>query len=187
MRIQSIGTLVVRDTNLKDLRTTNLILSNSTIVILNHRLVQSTIATKYSGDVWGGCSFGRGGELEAGIYLYLLTITLQNFKILTENHYQAYNESSIDFLGSKVQYQVPIGSNTIPLDEEVSGLQNNNTCTLTTFPHGRICIGVRRVYNIKPGINNKPKYKARFIAKLFHSSNRHILLVRFLLSEVICV
>ena len=51
------------------------------------------------------------------------------------------------------------------MDEEVSALQDNNTYTLTTLPPGRKCIGGRWVYNIKPGINNEPKYKARFVAK----------------------
>ena len=53
------------------------------------------------------------------------------------------------------------------MDEEISNLCANNTYTLTPKPSNKNIIGARWVYDIKPGIGNIPKYKARFVAKGF--------------------
>ena len=53
------------------------------------------------------------------------------------------------------------------MDEEVSTLQENNTYTLIKLPKDKSVIGGRWVFDVKPGINNEPKYKARYVAKGF--------------------
>ena len=53
------------------------------------------------------------------------------------------------------------------MDEEIQALNENETYEITPLPPGRKCIGGRWVYCIKPGLNNDPKYKARYCAKGF--------------------
>ena len=53
------------------------------------------------------------------------------------------------------------------MDQEINVLSDNDTYELTSLPDGRKCIDGRWVYNVKPGIENKPKFRARYCAKGF--------------------
>ena len=54
------------------------------------------------------------------------------------------------------------------MDDEMNSLTENKTFELTTLPPDRNCISGRWVYSVKPGINNEPKFKARYCAKGFN-------------------
>lgn len=51
------------------------------------------------------------------------------------------------------------------MDDEIQSLKENNTFTLTTLPKGKKTVGGKWVYSIKKDIEEKEKYKARFVAK----------------------
>ena len=53
------------------------------------------------------------------------------------------------------------------MQEEVTALEENDTYELKPLPKGRKCIDGRWVYSVKPGMNNEPKFKARYVAKGF--------------------
>ena len=50
-------------------------------------------------------------------------------------------------------------------DEKISALRENETYILIPLPPNLNCIGGRWVYDKKPGVNNEPEYKARYIAR----------------------
>ncbi|RUS85697.1 hypothetical protein EGW08_006573 [Elysia chlorotica] len=51
------------------------------------------------------------------------------------------------------------------MTDEMIALKENDTFELSPLPYGRSVIGGRWVYTVKNGLNNEPKYKARFVAK----------------------
>ena len=55
----------------------------------------------------------------------------------------------------------------VAMDEEIATLKDNDTYTLTPLPKDKSVIGGRWVYDIRPGVENNPKFKARFVAKGF--------------------
>ena len=52
------------------------------------------------------------------------------------------------------------------MDEEISALKANDTYSLSPVPDKNV-IGGRWVFDIKSGVNNEPRYKARYVAKGF--------------------
>ena len=53
----------------------------------------------------------------------------------------------------------------LAMDEEISNLTDNDTFEFCSLPSNKSVIGGRWVYDVRPGLNNSPKYKARFVAK----------------------
>lgn len=51
------------------------------------------------------------------------------------------------------------------MEDELSSLHENNTYDLVPKPENRTIVGGRWVYSVKLGLDNVPKYKARYVAK----------------------